>query len=424
MTKGMIQSPKAEDPRNIEVSLLTGGADRPYAYGLATSLLACGASLDLVGNDELDCAELRAASNIRFLNLRGDQSPRASLPAKALRVFRYYLRLIRYTATARTALFHILWNNKFEYFDRTVLMLWYRFRRKRIILTLHNVNARRRDGKDSALNRLTLRIQYKLADHLFVHTEKMRRELIDEFGEEELRITVIPFGINNAVRITDLSAADARERIGIGSDDKAILFFGNITPYKGLEYLVRAFGNLVRRHSGYRLIIAGRPKNCPKYWSSLWNDIHSFAERGQIILRDEFIPDDETEVYFKGSDVLILPYRHVYQSGVLFLGYSFGLPAIAADVGSLRDEIAEGETGYIFRAEDAEDLERAIERYFASDLYHNLAGRRKDIREYAAQRNSWTVVAETTMKIYSNILRSGCAPIALNESRGTSAHAG
>ena len=41
-------------------------------------------------------------------------------------------------------------------------------------------------------------------------------------------------------------------------------------------------------------------------------------------------PDEETELYFKAADVLILPYTHVFQSGVLFLGYSFGLPAIAA----------------------------------------------------------------------------------------------
>ena len=51
-----------------------------------------------------------------------------------------------------------------------------------------------------------------------------------------------------------------------------------------------------------------------------------------MIQRIEYIPDEETEVYFKAADVLILPYVHVFQSGVLFLGYSFGLPAIAADV--------------------------------------------------------------------------------------------
>ena len=94
----------------------------------------------------------------------------------------YYARLIRYAATAKPRIFHILWNNKFESFDRTLLMLYYKVLGKKIVLTVHNVNAGRRDSKDTRLNRLTLRIQYRLADHIFVHTEKMKRELIEEFG--------------------------------------------------------------------------------------------------------------------------------------------------------------------------------------------------------------------------------------------------
>ena len=85
-----------------------------------------------------------------------------------------------------------------------------------------------------------------------------------------------------------------------------------------------------------------------------------------MLLRAEYIPDEETELYFKAADVLVLPYRHIYQSGVLFLGYSFGLPVLAADVGTLKDEIIEGKTGFVFRPEDPVDLASAIERYFAA----------------------------------------------------------
>ncbi len=94
-------------------------------------------------------------------------------------------------------------------------MLFYRLLGKRIVLTVHNVNAGRRDSKDTPLNRLTLRIQYRLADHIFVHTEKMKLELIEEFGVQGHRVTVIPFGINNAVPNTRLTPSEARQRLGI-----------------------------------------------------------------------------------------------------------------------------------------------------------------------------------------------------------------
>ena len=181
--------------------------------------------------------------------------------------------------------------------------------------------------------------------------------------------SVIPFGINSTVPDTALTPPEARQRLGLGADEKALLFFGNIAPYKGVEFLVDAFIKLAGRAENYRLIIAGRPKGSEAYWAGLLAKINASPVRDKIILKIEYVPDAETEIYFKAADVLVLPYTHIFQSGVLFLGYNFGLPAIAADVGSLKDDIVEGQTGYVFKPRDAADLARAIEKYFAGDLY-------------------------------------------------------
>jgi hypothetical protein len=52
----------------------------------------------------------------------------------SLRVLTYYVRLIRYAATAKPRIFHILWNNKFVHFDRTFLMLYYKLLGRRSCL--------------------------------------------------------------------------------------------------------------------------------------------------------------------------------------------------------------------------------------------------------------------------------------------------
>src|SRR6516162_2317444 len=299
--------------RRIEVALLTGGADKPYAFGLATELMSKRVALDLIGNDDLDIPEFHGKPGVNFRNLRGEQRPDASFTRKVLRVLLYYSRLIYYALISKPKLFHILWNNRFESFDRTLLMLYYRLLKKRILLTVHNVNAGKRDSKDTLLNRLTLRIQYQLADHIFVHSDKMKYELIGEFGVQDGRVTVVPFGINNAVPHTCLTPSEARQRLGIGKDKKTILFFGNIAPYKGLEYLVTAFQQLLTQNDDYRLIIAGRPKNCPKYWAHLRQAIYEDVQGGKVLLRGDYIPDDDTEIYFKAADVLVLPYRYIYQ---------------------------------------------------------------------------------------------------------------
>jgi D-inositol-3-phosphate glycosyltransferase len=398
-------APPAGDSGGLEVALLTGGWDKPYAYGLATTLMSHGVGLDIIAGDELSSQDLQHAPRVRLLNLRGNQRPDASLATKIVRIIRYYLRLARYAATARPRLFHILWNNKFEYVDRTVLMVYYKLLGKKILLTVHNVNARRRDSTDSAFNRLTLRLQYRLADACFVHTDKMRAELTDAFGVHADRITVIPFGVNNAVPDAGLTAHEAKKRLGITADEKVILFFGNIAPYKGLEHLLAAFRLLAAERDDYCLIVAGRPKGPSAYWTSIQHAMNS-ERRGRVIQQIAYIPDQDTEIYFKAADVLALPYTEIFQSGVLFLGYRFGLPVIAADVGSLRADVIDGRTGFIVTPRSPEALAHAIERYFSSPLFADLANTRSAIRDYANRRYSWDTVGQLTRGVYRDLLRS------------------
>lgn len=98
----------------IVVALLTGGSDRPYVFGLVAELISKGVVLDLIGSDELDFPEFRSASGVRFINLRGGQRPNDGFARKAFRIFLYYVRLMRYAATAKPRIFHVLWNNKFD----------------------------------------------------------------------------------------------------------------------------------------------------------------------------------------------------------------------------------------------------------------------------------------------------------------------
>lgn len=394
----------APGPTSPKVALLTGGGDKPYVLGMTAALTAEGIAVDVIGSDELTVPELLNDPQVNFLNLRGDQRSEASLRSKLLRVLIYYWRLIGYAATAKPKIFHILWNNKFELFDRTLLMLYYRLVGKRLVVTAHNVNTRKRDARDSLLNRLSLRIQYRLSDHIFVHAGKMKSELVAEFGVPEERISVIPFGINSTVPNSELTAVEAKRILGIGNNEKIMLFFGQIAPYKGLEYLVASFTELLKEDRSYRLIIAGKPKRSDAYWKGIEQLIIDSGVLDRVIERIEHVPDEQTELYFKAADVLILPYRSIFQSGVLFLSYNFGLPVIAADVGSLKEEIIEGDTGYVFKAEDVNDLTNAIRRYFDSDLFRNLDQQRQGIQRYANERYSWTKVAAITNTVYTELL--------------------
>lgn len=397
-----------EEKTNVtRIALLTGGGDKHYAFGLATALTSKNVFIDFIGSDELASPTLDSNPSINFLNLRGDQNQKASLIKKIGRITLYYLRLLWFGATARATIFHILWNNKLEPFDRTILLLYYKLFRRRVVFTAHNVNAAKRDRVDNLINRSTLYIQYHLVDHIFVHTDKMKAELEEEFGVPSAKISVIPYGINNMVPVSSLSAAEARRQLGVKGGDFAMLFFGLIAPYKGLEFLLDALSELLKKCHRYRLIIAGEPKWNDAYWKKMKYVITRTGIEAQIIQRIEYIPDEEIEVFFKAADVLILPYTHIFQSGVQFLAYNFGLPVIATDVGSLKETVVEGRTGFICAPCDSVDLAKTIERYFRSDFFCKLEQQRPLIKEHADAEYSWEKVATITERVYSNLI-AGC----------------
>lgn len=387
----------------IDVGLLTGSHDRSYALGLTLSLVGEGVGVDFVGSDELDAPELHVNPLIRFLNLRGDQTESVGAFEKAMRLSRYYVRLLLYAAAARPRIFHILWNNKVEFLDRTLLMLYYRLCGRRIVFTAHNVNAAARDGRDSRLNRLTLGVQYRLSHHIFVHTEKMKSELRTNFSVPEEKVSVIPFGINNTAPNTALTSLEARRRLGLRPSNRVALFFGQIAPYKGLEYLVAAASELLAEDPELVLLIAGKvKKGAEQYWRQVQGQLPATKDR--VITHIEHIPDADIEIYFKAADVLVLPYTKIFQSGVPFLAYSFGLPVVATDVGSLRDDVIEGETGFVCRPSDPAAVGEAVKSYFASELHKNLHERRAKIARLANERYSWGRVAEITAAAYRRVL--------------------
>jgi len=228
----------------LKISLLTGGDDPNYAFPLLAELILKKIVVDFIGNDEMQSAEIVRRANVNYLNLRGDQNPNASFKTKIIRVIRYYFKLMGYAAQTNSKLFHILWLNKFQYFDRTLLNIYYKLLGKKLVFTAHNINIGERDGNDSLLNRMTLKFMYKTVDHIFVHSKKMKLQLIENFNIKESQITVITLGINQFVKKTVLTSSQAKKKLSLEDNKKIILFFGRIAPYKGLKYLIQALVNL------------------------------------------------------------------------------------------------------------------------------------------------------------------------------------
>ena len=385
----------------MKISLFTGGDDPNYAFPLATALAKIGIEVDFIGNDGMQQPEIDNNPKINYLNLRGDQSENAPGHQKVWRILRYYSRILKYTYSSDSKIFHLLWLNKFIYLDRTLINLFYKAFGKKIVFTAHNINERARDGNDSFLNRFSLRIHYNLVNEIIVHTEKMKEELKIRFGITDKKIIVIPFGLNFFIKRSGISTSDARKKLDLPANEKLILFFGRIARYKGLDILVRALPELINRKLNFKLVIAGKINiDAHDYWQQIQSEIDGQNLRDFIEPRIEYIPDDDIELFFNAADVLILPYRHIFQSGPLFMSYYFGLPVIASNVGSFNQEIISKKNGLIFEVENPKSLSGRIVTYFESRMYKNLPDTRKEIIQHAESKYSWDTNAQRISQLY------------------------
>lgn len=385
----------------IKVSLLTGCNDVAYQLALVAGLSRQEVEIEFVGDPEMRAAA--SFANVRYLDLRGDHASGSPFAEKIVRILRYYWKLMLYAYCTKCELFHIQWLNRFTLIDRTILNLYYKSLGKKLIFTAHNINAAQRDGRDGRINRISLSIMYSCMDRIIVHTKKMKQELMTQFRVPERKIAVIKHGIYDSVPSTPLTCRDARVLLKISQNARVVLFFGHILPYKGLEYLIEAIKIRILSGDDIYLLIGGSGEGAAVYWTQLEKRIGELGLNERIIKHIRFIKEEEIEVFFKAADVCALPYITIFQSGIIFLAFNFGLPVIASDVGSLSEDVTK-EFGFMCQPRNATDLAQKLDDYFHSRLFENLPATRTAIRERASEIYSWENIGRQTYELYCRCL--------------------
>jgi len=160
-----------------------------------------------------------------------------------------------------------------------------------------------------------------------------------------------------------------REDLGLEQDGKYILFFGQIKEAKGLDVLLEAMSYT---SEDIKLIIAGKPWH--NDFASYDKQIHDLSLNERVIKIIRFIEDEEREKLFFAADVNVLPYKVIFQSGVLLMAMSHGLPVIASDLPANEEIIEDQVNGLLFESEDSEDLAKKIALFFDdADLSDKIA---------------------------------------------------
>ena len=359
----------------------------PYDHALCRALAAAGADVELY-TSRFAHGSVAPADGYRRRELfyRGagrlsGGSAKARRARRAVRLAEHVPDMLRYRRAARDAqVVHFQWLAVQELDGR----LLPRGRRagggQALVLTAHDVLPREaRTGQREAQRRL-----YERFDALIVHTEHGRRRLTGELGVPHERVHVIPHGV--LAHLAERPPAAPAFR----ADGQVVLFFGLLRPYKGIEVLLEAWREGI---AGAELWIVGPPRM----------DIAPLRAAAPPSVRfvPRFVEDAELPAYFGRADLVVLPYREIEQSGVLFTALAFGKPLLLSDVGGFA-EVAAGGLARAVPAGDAAALRAALEQLLGDAPARAALAERA--RAASAGEYGWERIAQRTLALYRSLL--------------------
>ena len=194
-----------------------------------------------------------------------------------------------------------------------------------------------------------------------------------------------------------MTKTEACQALGLSEDNEYLLFFGLVRAYKGLDLLIDAFALVKDELPEFRLFIAGEfYEDEQKYRTQ----IHAAGLEERVIIRNEFIPDDDLRKYFGAASLIVQPYRSATQSGVTQVAYHFEKPMLVTDVGGLSEIVPDGRVGYVCPV-DASAIAEALRKFAAIPADEREKLFRENIRK-EKKKYAWSAMTKTILGFVSN----------------------
>jgi glycosyltransferase involved in cell wall biosynthesis len=364
-----------------------GGADR-YFHGLV---------LELVRKDPLARAFVfgegpaREAGQVQFLGSR-----KQSLGQR----FKMLRRGIKREMSQGPA-GHLLFASHFALYGFPLLdLLW----RNAHVVHFHgpwaDESATEGEGKRSVFfKRAIERAIYASARRFIVLSQAFRDVLVRRYRVREDRIEIVPGGVQADIFHTDLSRAEAREKLGWPNDRAILVTVRRLARRMGLENLVDAVDQLRKREPGILAVIAGT--------GPLAAGLAELVEQRNLknhVKLAGFVPDADLPLVYRAADLSVVPSIALEGFGLVVLeSLAAGTPAVVTPIGGLPEVVSGLSKDLILDGSSAKHLAEGLA------LRLSALGKLpsdKACQAYAKENFDWPVIAKEVVAVYKNALRN------------------
>ncbi|MCC7118162.1 MAG: glycosyltransferase family 4 protein [Anaerolineales bacterium] len=288
-----------------------------------------------------------------------------------------WLQVIQILKSSQADIFHLTTSQEWN----PLLALFIKILGKPIVFTMHDPEHHL--GAPLPM-RLSDMVTAQLSDAL-VTLSKLGKEQLTKRGFLENKVFHLPQGMYSSF------LRKSAER----TQENAILFFGRIEPYKGLEFLLQAFAQLSAELPGWKLIVAGHGD---------LSAYQHYLKMESLEIINRYLDDVEVAELMQRASFVVTPYIEATQSAVILVSYAFARPVIATDVGSMSEVVIDGKTGFLIKPNDVEALTQAIRKLAFNSADAERMG--NYAYQLAQQEWSWDAVARRHLEMYQETLSS------------------
>jgi glycosyltransferase involved in cell wall biosynthesis len=372
----------------------------PYDDALCDALALRGGVATLFGR-RLRAGETRSGTApLEPFFYRAVERRSVGLPLRAFRMAKGVehaidmVRLSRRLARERPEIIHFQWA-PLPVVDRRFIAALRRI--APVVLTVHDTTPFN-GSPNEALQGIGATSIYAAFDHLIVHTEAGRAQLVAH-GIDPRAISVIAHGPLDLPTAPSGAPYPWAAEVGPGGE-RAILAFGKIKPYKGIDLLIEAFARLPETlRAGAKLRIVGEPFMPLEPLQARAREL-GVADRITWELR--YVRDDEIGGIIGAADILAFPYRQIDASGVLMVALRYGKPIIASGIGAFAELLRDGEHGRLVPPENVPALRDALAELLADPVRAAAMGEK--VRGIAGGIPNWPEIADATLALYRRLI--------------------
>lgn len=206
------------------------------------------------------------------------------------------------------------------------------------VVTCHGGDINKMAEKNKYLKRITS-IILKKADHVIVVGPELREKVQNEYEIPSHKINQISMGVNKAM-FHPVPKEEALRVTQLNSDEKNILFVGNLVEEKGIEDLLKAWKTIVAKENNIKLHVVGSAKS-EAYKSKITDLIHTENMEASVSFHGAR-PQPELKNWFSSADMLVVPSRNEGFGLVALEAMACKTPVVTTDAGGLKYITAEG----------------------------------------------------------------------------------